>query len=345
MDFATAMGVDLQTAMSLVGKTLGSSTNALARYGIQIDMSGDKEAKLSELTEQLTQKFGGAAQAAADTSIGAFKQFDNAVGDLKESFGAAIADGAEPFLRALTGLASKTSGLINQLRNYKAEMKAAEEADEAGNATTNQRLLLLDKELQALYALPKQYMAGGRVVQDVSEQVLAARQAEIDAIKLEMTQIGALARDEALTRKLQGEAAEEAEKAAAKKEEDLKNLRAAYANTDEAQKKLLESQIEYFASFTGYESLVEPVLADLRAQLEDLTKVEEEAAIQWSEANISMLDMLGQQERRAIEVAYNIGQARQAEHEAEKTRIEEEKRLRDEVSDYIIGSAFTVAKA
>ncbi|KKL13897.1 hypothetical protein LCGC14_2521180, partial [marine sediment metagenome] len=37
LDFAAAMDVDLQTAATLIGKTLGSTTNALSRYGIEID--------------------------------------------------------------------------------------------------------------------------------------------------------------------------------------------------------------------------------------------------------------------------------------------------------------------
>ena len=56
-DFATAMGVDLNTAASLVGKTLGSTTNALSRYGIVIDMSGTKEEKLAaKLRENLRRR-------------------------------------------------------------------------------------------------------------------------------------------------------------------------------------------------------------------------------------------------------------------------------------------------
>ncbi|MEK9693733.1 MAG: hypothetical protein VW235_12470, partial [Rhodospirillaceae bacterium] len=36
LDFATAKGMDLNSASELVGKSIGSSTNALSRYGITI---------------------------------------------------------------------------------------------------------------------------------------------------------------------------------------------------------------------------------------------------------------------------------------------------------------------
>jgi len=70
LDFATATGMNLQAAMSLVGKTLGSSTNALTRYGIEIDMTLSESEKLEAITAGLTDKFGGMAMAAADTASG-----------------------------------------------------------------------------------------------------------------------------------------------------------------------------------------------------------------------------------------------------------------------------------
>ena len=37
LDMAVAMGMDLKSAGDLIAKTLGSSTNALSRYGIQVE--------------------------------------------------------------------------------------------------------------------------------------------------------------------------------------------------------------------------------------------------------------------------------------------------------------------
>ncbi len=41
LDMSAAMGISLETAATLVGKTLGSTTNALSRYGIVVDASAD----------------------------------------------------------------------------------------------------------------------------------------------------------------------------------------------------------------------------------------------------------------------------------------------------------------
>lgn len=90
LDFSTAMGVDLQTAASLVGKTLGSSTNALARYGIEIDATAGPTEKLAQLTAAMDEKFKGAAETAAKTGLGALTQLKNSAGDLAEEFGAIL---------------------------------------------------------------------------------------------------------------------------------------------------------------------------------------------------------------------------------------------------------------
>ena len=101
-DFAAAMGVDFVTAMTLVGKTLGSSTNALTRYGVEIDMTGTKEEKLELLTVALTEKFGGMAEQMGSTAFGASVKLKNATGDLKEMFGEIVAEGLQPLREHMT---------------------------------------------------------------------------------------------------------------------------------------------------------------------------------------------------------------------------------------------------
>ena len=111
LDFAEAMGVDLETAAQLVAKTLGSNTNALARYGIDVDGSADKTTKLAAITDQLTQKFGGAAEAAGDTFSGKAAQLQNQIGDLAEEFGGILLpilsdliETVKPFIQGFTNL-------------------------------------------------------------------------------------------------------------------------------------------------------------------------------------------------------------------------------------------------
>ena len=83
VDFATANKMDLKAAFSLVGKTISSSTNALSRYGLQIDMSKSKSEKMEEMVKRLSESFGGQAKATADAS----NQLAKAVDSFHESLG------------------------------------------------------------------------------------------------------------------------------------------------------------------------------------------------------------------------------------------------------------------
>lgn len=64
MNLAQAKGIDLRSAADLVGKSIGTSTNALQRQGIELGNAKTKTEKLTAVTEALNQKFGGQAEAA-----------------------------------------------------------------------------------------------------------------------------------------------------------------------------------------------------------------------------------------------------------------------------------------
>jgi len=106
LDFATAQKIDLKSAADLVGKSIGSSTNALTRYGIEVDTSGTKAQKMVAIQEALNKKFAGQAEAAA-SGLGALEQTSNAFGDLLEVVGQKLAPTIENFANRLTDLFSK----------------------------------------------------------------------------------------------------------------------------------------------------------------------------------------------------------------------------------------------
>lgn len=117
LDLAAAKGMDLATAADLVSKTLGSSTNALSRYGIEVTGSVGSTERLNSLVEGLTQAFGGQAAALAATNSGGLKQFRNALGDVGEKLGDLIKAILGPLARDATPLilafADKLKNLIN----------------------------------------------------------------------------------------------------------------------------------------------------------------------------------------------------------------------------------------
>jgi len=109
LDISVAMGMDLKAAGDLVAKTLGSSTNAMSRYGIQVEGAVGSTERLESLTGNVAKLFGGQATAQAETMAGAMAQADNAAGDLGEAIGKKlapmitdIANGMTSFTVALT---------------------------------------------------------------------------------------------------------------------------------------------------------------------------------------------------------------------------------------------------
>lgn len=89
-DMATAMRMDLVSAAALVGKTIGASTNALARYGISVEGAAGSAERAESAIAALTSKFEGQSAAAAKTGTGAVTQLNNAIDDLNEQVGAFI---------------------------------------------------------------------------------------------------------------------------------------------------------------------------------------------------------------------------------------------------------------
>ena len=120
LDFATALGVSLETAASLVGKTIGSSTNALTRYGVEVDMSLSKSDKLAAVISGLEEKFGGLAEAIGETAYAAKEQLSNAFGDLKEAGGQLASLGLQPVREWLTEVIEGMTEAAKQTLAFKA---------------------------------------------------------------------------------------------------------------------------------------------------------------------------------------------------------------------------------
>jgi hypothetical protein len=100
-DFATTQGIDLGNAAKLVAKSVGSSTNALTRYGITIEGAVGSSERLESAITALNKQVGGQAVAAAQVGTGSLTQLKNAVNDLKENLGELIAESLTPTAKRL----------------------------------------------------------------------------------------------------------------------------------------------------------------------------------------------------------------------------------------------------
>lgn len=91
MDLASAKGMDLNSAVDLVSKSVFSSTNALSRYGIAIEGTEGSVKRLESATKAISALYSGQAEASAETFLGSMTQLGNSVGDLGERFGSILA--------------------------------------------------------------------------------------------------------------------------------------------------------------------------------------------------------------------------------------------------------------
>lgn len=114
-DLASAKMMQLSVAADLVSKTLGSGTNALSRYGIEVKGAVGSSERLQSLVEGLSNAFGGQAAAAAKVGTGPLTQLKNAYGDLKEYIGGVIARSTtfRSIIHGLTGFVSKLTSETN----------------------------------------------------------------------------------------------------------------------------------------------------------------------------------------------------------------------------------------
>jgi hypothetical protein len=111
-DFAAAMGMDLESAATLVAKALEGNAAMLSRYGIKIDEAKMKIDPFNAVMDALNQKFHGMAQALGETTLGKLEILKNQFDDLKEKGGALIAEFAAPFISLLTVWVGKLNELI-----------------------------------------------------------------------------------------------------------------------------------------------------------------------------------------------------------------------------------------
>lgn len=103
LDYAERTGKDLPTAAQDLGKATLGQGRALAAVGVKFQDTGTKAGNLASITDILSSKIGGLAEAAGTTTAGKMAILSNQFGELKEDVGAAL----------VPALISATSGLLD----------------------------------------------------------------------------------------------------------------------------------------------------------------------------------------------------------------------------------------
>lgn len=116
-DLAQAKGMDLASAADVVAKSIGTSSNALGRYGISMDGATSKSEKAEIVIGKINKLFGGQAEAAAK-GLGSIDRMTNALSDMAEEIGLAMAPAVERFAEMVIMLADKFNNLSPEIKSF-----------------------------------------------------------------------------------------------------------------------------------------------------------------------------------------------------------------------------------
>jgi len=123
-DIATAKGLDVKSVADVLGKAYDGNTMALGRMGVAVDRTILKSGDMGKITQALIDKFGGQANAAANTLGGAIQGVQIGWDELVESFG--------------QGLVGSTSEDIEKLKEIQQQLRDMQpQAERAGEAVRN----------------------------------------------------------------------------------------------------------------------------------------------------------------------------------------------------------------
>jgi hypothetical protein len=123
-DLAAGLGVDLQTATTLVAKAAAGHTETLGKYGVKVSEVELKTKGFTAVLEAINKQFGGQAAAQIDTYAGRLEQMANAWDNVKEAIGRNIVNnpliikGTRDIVQGLNGAdeaASKTTFTLGEL--------------------------------------------------------------------------------------------------------------------------------------------------------------------------------------------------------------------------------------
>ena len=150
LDLAAAKGMDLKSAGDLVAKTLGSSTNSLSRYGVEVVGAVGSTQRLESLTTNIANLFGGQAAAAADTLGGRITQMTNAFGDANEALGKAFAPTIMKLSKFFKETAESATEFLLSFNETPLE-RSIRKLEELGEDASGLRITLLSMQKDAVF--------------------------------------------------------------------------------------------------------------------------------------------------------------------------------------------------
>ncbi len=128
LNLAAGKRIDLAAAADIVGKTIGSETDALRKQGVVVKEASNQNEKLGNVIEAVNKKFGGQAEAAAQ-GLGSIDQLKNSWENFLINIGRLMA----PVVVLLT---EGAKGVLNFFNSFAGADLAAQKTEEIKSAVT-----------------------------------------------------------------------------------------------------------------------------------------------------------------------------------------------------------------
>ena len=114
LDLSAGLGIDLNSAANLVGKTIGSTTNSMSRYGVAVQGAANSNQRINSLVTNTNLLFGDMAKIAGSATLGSLNKLGASFGDLVEALGGLLANiGIVKILDSFTFAFQQLNSLIS----------------------------------------------------------------------------------------------------------------------------------------------------------------------------------------------------------------------------------------
>ena len=148
-DMASSGAMSFDTAITQLNATLNGNIGRLGQQNAELKALSEEELKNGKAVDILANKYKGLTEATVDTRT----QLKNAIGDLKESFGASFEQAMAPMRKFFTTLIQGWA----DARKAREEYEGARKAFEEGTATNNQLVLYYEQQLKYIEDERKMY--------------------------------------------------------------------------------------------------------------------------------------------------------------------------------------------
>lgn len=114
LDLAAGTGMSVEQAAKLVARS-NEGSEGLKKLGIVIGETSNEQERLARITEEVTKRYGGMAEAFAQTDAGGLQKLSNAMDDLEESAGNVFLNILKPALPGILKLFDMLSWAVDKI--------------------------------------------------------------------------------------------------------------------------------------------------------------------------------------------------------------------------------------